>query len=121
MKNETAVAALAALAQDSRLAIFRLLVRAGSDGVSAGRIREALGVAPATLSFHLKELVHAGLIKNTQEGKFVIYRAQFDTMNALIAFLTEHCCEGNPRGCGVPDVACKPAATKRRGVSTEPA
>lgn len=121
MKNETAVAALAALAQDSRLAIFRLLVRAGLDGVSAGRIREALGVPPATLSFHLKELLHAGLVKNTQEGRFVIYRAQFDQMNELIAFLTEHCCEGNPQGCSVAKVECEPAATKRRRIAAEPA
>ncbi|MGY2488189.1 ArsR/SmtB family transcription factor [Cupriavidus sp. CP313] len=121
MKNENAVAALAALAQDSRLAIFRLLVQAGLDGVSAGRIREALGVPPATLSFHLKELVHAGLIKNTQEGKFVIYRAQFDKMNELIAFLMEHCCEGHPEACGVANAECKPVAAKRRRAATESA
>ncbi|AGW88761.1 MULTISPECIES: ArsR/SmtB family transcription factor [Cupriavidus] len=121
MKNETAVAALAALAQDSRLAIFRLLVQAGLEGVSAGRIGEALGVPPATLSFHLKELVHAGLIKSTQEGKFVIYRAQFDKMNELIAFLMEHCCEGSPEGCGVAKVECKPEVAKRRRVSSQTA
>ncbi|WP_354681863.1 metalloregulator ArsR/SmtB family transcription factor [Cupriavidus necator] len=121
MKNETAVAALAALAQESRLAIFRLLVQAGMEGLSAGRIREALGVPPATLSFHLKELLHAGLIKNTQVGKFVIYRAQFEKMNELIAFLMEHCCEGHPEACGVAKVECKPTAAKRRRPATEPA
>lgn len=121
MKNETAVAALAALAQESRLAIFRLLVQAGLDGVSAGRIGEALGVPPATLSFHLKELVHAGLISNTQEGKFVIYRAQFERMNELIAFLLEHCCEGHPEACGLSKAECKPATTKRRRAAAQPA
>ena len=108
MKNETAVTALAALAQQSRLGIFRLLVQAGHTGMPAGGIGEKLGLPPATLSFHLKELVHAGLIASRQEGRYVIYQAQFQQMNALIGFLTEHCCEGDPKGCGVPAFACQP-------------
>jgi len=96
MENKDAVAALTALAQESRLATFRLLVQAGPSGLAASRIAEALGVPPSSLSFHLKELTHAQLIVPRQEGRFVIYAAQFDTMNALLGFLTENCCGGNP-------------------------
>jgi DNA-binding transcriptional ArsR family regulator len=96
MENKNAVTALAALAQESRLATFRLLVQAGPDGLAASRIADALGMPPSSLSFHLKELTHAGLIVPRQEGRFVIYAAQFDTMNALLGFLTENCCGGNP-------------------------
>jgi len=121
MKSEAAVAALAALAQDSRLKIFRLLVQAGPDGVNAGRIGQELGVPPATLSFHLKELFHAGLIKSTQEGKFVIYRAQFDRMNELIGFLVEHCCEGHPEDCGLTAAECDLVRAKSAKKATFPA
>ncbi|MEM5429281.1 metalloregulator ArsR/SmtB family transcription factor [Cupriavidus oxalaticus] len=121
MNHETAVAALAALAQSSRLAIFRLLVRAGLDGVNAGGIAQELGLPPATLSFHLKELVHAGLVKSTHDGKFVIYRAQLDRMNHLLAFLVEHCCEGHPEGCSLPAVDCKPKRTRTRKAAFESA
>lgn len=114
MKIETAVVALAALAQDSRLKIFRLLVQAGLDGVNAGRIGQELGVPPATLSFHLKELVHAGLINSTQDGRFVIYRAQFDRMKELIDFLMEHCCEGHPEDCGLTTAECSPARARTK-------
>jgi DNA-binding transcriptional ArsR family regulator len=86
------VYALAALAQHTRLALFRLLVEAGPAGVAAGAIAERLGVAAPTLSFHLKELTHAGLIVPEQQGRYVVYRADFDAMNALIAYLTENCC-----------------------------
>lgn len=96
MENKDAVVALAALAQESRLATFRLLVQAGPSGLAASKIAEALGVPPSSLSFHLKELTHANLIVPRQEGRFVIYAAQFDTMNALLGFLTENCCGGNP-------------------------
>jgi DNA-binding transcriptional ArsR family regulator len=94
MDNKDAVQALAALAQESRLAAFRLLVQAGPDGLAASRIAEALDMPPSSLSFHLKELTHAGLIAPRQEGRFLIYAARFDAMNALLGFLTENCCCG---------------------------
>ena len=96
MENKTAVTALAALAQDTRLAIFRLLVQTGPEGLSAGKIGEALGIAPSSLSFHLKELAYANLVSSRQESRFVIYAANFQTMSELIAFLTENCCGGSP-------------------------
>jgi DNA-binding transcriptional ArsR family regulator len=96
MDNKDAVVALAALAQESRLATFRLLVQAGPGGLAASKIAEALGMPPSSLSFHLKELSNANLIVPRQEGRFVIYAAQFDAMNALLGFLTENCCGGNP-------------------------
>jgi ArsR family transcriptional regulator, arsenate/arsenite/antimonite-responsive transcriptional repressor len=99
MKVKTAVGALAALAQESRLAIFRLLVQAGKDGVAAGALGEKLGIPPATLSFHLKGLLHAGLIKSRTEGRFVIYSANYAEMDRLIAYLTEHCCAGDATQC----------------------
>lgn len=96
MKTSEIVAALAALAQESRLAIFRALVQAGPTGLSAGKISEQTAVAPSSLSFHMKELVHAGLVTSRQEGRFVFYSAQFSTMNTLLAFLSENCCGGLP-------------------------
>ncbi|MHA7682565.1 ArsR/SmtB family transcription factor [Cupriavidus sp. PET2-C1] len=113
MQSAAAVKALAALAQQSRLAIFRLLVQAGPPGINAGRIGEALGLPPATLSFHLKELTNAGLIASRQEGRNVIYQAQYQQMNELLGFLTEHCCEGNPKGCNVTPFECEPESAKR--------
>lgn len=98
MDNKEAVTSLAALAQESRLAIFRLLVQAGPKGLAASKIAQALGMPPSSLSFHLKELSHAGLILPRQEGRFIIYAAQFDRMNALLGFLTDNCCGGNPCG-----------------------
>jgi DNA-binding transcriptional ArsR family regulator len=110
MQNKDAVTALAALAQESRLATFRLLVEAGPDGLAASRIAEALGMPPSSLSFHLKELSNANLILSRQEGRFVIYAAQFGTMNALLGFLTENCCGGNPcSSTGSP--ACEPGTS----------
>jgi len=94
MDTKDAVAALAALAQESRLAVFRLLVQAGPDGGAASKISEALGVPPSSLSFHLKELAHTELVTSRQEGRFVYYAANFPTMNALLAYLTENCCGG---------------------------
>lgn len=108
MEIDTAVVRLAALAQSSRLSVFRLLVERGADGLSAGEIAERLGVASNTLSFHLKELSNAGLLKSRQEGRFVFYAADFPAMNALLAYLTENCCAGGQSGaeCSVPAV-CK--------------
>ena len=94
MKIEIAVAKLAALAQETRLAIFRLLVQKGPEGFCAGDIQAKLDLAPATLSFHLKELSNAGLLKSRQEGRFIYYAPDFKTMNALLGYLTEHCCGG---------------------------
>ncbi len=105
MKIGSAVDALAALAQESRLAVFRLLVRAGKDGVAAGAIGDTLGIPPATLSFHLKTLAHAGLVKPRTEGRFVIYSANYAEMDKLIAYLTEHCCAGDAAQCA-PRKSC---------------
>ena len=96
METKAVVTALSALAQDSRLAIFRALVQAGPAGLAAGRISELTGIAPSSLSFHLKELSHAGLASSQQSGRNVIYRAEFEAMNDLLGFLTENCCGGNP-------------------------
>jgi ArsR family transcriptional regulator, arsenate/arsenite/antimonite-responsive transcriptional repressor len=110
METKTVVTALAALAQDSRLAIFRALVQAGPAGLAAGRISELTGIAPSSLSFHLKELSHADMVNS--QGRFIIYTANFSTMNALLGFLTENCCGGNP--CSpVCSPACKPEATTK--------
>jgi DNA-binding transcriptional ArsR family regulator len=94
MENKYAVKALAALAQESRLAIFRTLVEQGPDGLPAGIIGEQLGLANATLSFHLKELCNAGLITSRAEGRYIFYVVDFTAMNALLGFLTENCCKG---------------------------
>lgn len=106
MNSDQAVIALAALAQPSRLGIYRLLVVAGEAGMSVGKIGEQLQLPPATLSFHMKELTHAGLIQGRQDGKFVFYRAQFPRMNELLAFLAEHCCNGSPEECGIELPQC---------------
>ncbi len=99
MKIELAVEALAALAQESRLSVFRLLVQAGEEGLAAGVMGEKLGIPPATLSFHLKTLAHAKLVKSRAEGRFVIYTANYVEMDKLIAYLTEHCCAGDASQC----------------------
>ncbi|AOJ08957.1 ArsR/SmtB family transcription factor [Burkholderia mayonis] len=102
MDSTLAIRALGALAHESRLAIFRLLVVTGADGLPAGEIAQRLELAPSRLSFHLKDLSHAELVKSRQEGRFVIYTANFDAMNGLIGFLTENCCAGAPCGVGGP-------------------
>ncbi|MRW90280.1 metalloregulator ArsR/SmtB family transcription factor [Duganella sp. FT80W] len=99
MDTKQTLAALAALAQESRLAVFRLLVQNGTGGLAASKIGEQLDIAPSSLSFHLKELAHAGLVTSRQEGRYVIYSADIAAMNGLISFLTENCCGG---------VSCKP-------------
>jgi ArsR family transcriptional regulator, arsenate/arsenite/antimonite-responsive transcriptional repressor len=99
MELKSAVITLAALAQETRLSIFRLLVEAGPEGVPAGRIGEALDVPPATLSFHLKELSHAGLITSRQDGRFIYYSANYEHMAALMSYLTQNCCHGMPDEC----------------------
>ena len=92
METKDVITALAALAHDTRLAIFRLLVETGSEGLPVGKIGERLGTAPATLSFHLKELAHADLVTMRHEGRFIYCSANFATMNGLLAYLTENCC-----------------------------
>ena len=99
MKNSDAVSALAALAQDSRLSVFRLLVQNVPAGLTAGVIGEQLDLPAPTLSFHLKTLAQAGLVSMAQEGRFVRYRAEMGGINALIGFLTDNCCDGHPECC----------------------
>jgi DNA-binding transcriptional ArsR family regulator len=97
MEVKEASVVLAALAQDTRLSVFRLLVEAGPEGTAAGQISELLDVPPATLSFHLKELSRAGLVQSRSEGRFVYYSADFECMAALMTFLTRNCCKGMPQ------------------------
>ena len=94
------VKALAALAQAQRLRAFRALVVAGPEGLTPSVMAEQLGVAPSALSFHLKELAHSGLVSSEARGRYLIYRANFDQMNALLAYLTEHCCNGGACNAG---------------------
>ncbi|MFZ6746206.1 ArsR/SmtB family transcription factor [Undibacterium sp. JH2W] len=96
METKKVLLALAALAQESRLALFRLLVQAGPAGLAASKIGEQLGIPPSSLSFHLKELAHAELLVSRQAGRFIIYSANMTTMNQMLGFLTENCCGGNP-------------------------
>lgn len=118
MESQAAVRALWALAQESRLAIFRLLVEKGPDGLCVGDIASHLTLAPATLSFHLKELSQSGLLRSRQEGRFVYYAPDFAAMNGLVGYLTENCCGGRP--C---EVVCAPKAgaqSTRRASSKSP-
>lgn len=108
MEKIDALTALAALAQETRLDVYRLLVQAGADGLAPGAIAERLGVAAPTLSFHLNQLRQAGLIAVRRESRSLIYTADYPAMNGLLAFLTENCCAGDPAGCGVPH--CDPAS-----------
>ena len=103
MEEATAVRSLAALAQEARLRIFRALVVAGPEGLTPGALAEALEVPAATLSFHLKELANAGLASQERQGRNLIYRASFDAMNGLLAYLTENCCQG--QACAASEAA----------------
>jgi ArsR family transcriptional regulator, arsenate/arsenite/antimonite-responsive transcriptional repressor len=114
MDQKHAIAALGALAQETRLALFRMLVACGPEGLPAGIIAERLGVAPSSLSFHLQQLVHAGLITQRRLSRQLIYAAQYGTMNELMGYLTENCCG---RGACVP--VCNPAAAFSQGESDE--
>jgi ArsR family transcriptional regulator, arsenate/arsenite/antimonite-responsive transcriptional repressor len=106
MENKAVVRALAALAHELRLRVFRMLVVAGPTGLTPGAMAEQLDVPNATLSFHLKELMHAGLVTQERDGRSLIYRAAYDQMNAVLGFLTENCCQGQP--CLEPGAAsCK--------------
>lgn len=98
MDQHRAIAALAALAQETRLDLYRLLVARGPEGIPAGAIAERLGVAPSSLSFHLQQLLHAGLVSQRRAGRQLIYAAEYETMNALLAYLTENCC-GRSESC----------------------
>src|ERR1700681_3230478 len=112
MEKIAAVAALAALAQDNRLDVFRLLVHAGPEGMPAGAVATALGLAPNTLTFHFDRLRTAGLVTVRRAGRSMIYAAQFDTMNEVLGFLTENCCGGAAHLCA-PVAQCAPAPIKR--------
>ena len=105
MESKKAVQALSALAQDSRLQVYRLLVQVGPEGVAASDIAERIGIPPNTLSFHLKALSHADLVASRQEGRFIYYSANYDQMNSLLGFLTENCCGGR---------SCKPSVSPQR-------
>jgi DNA-binding transcriptional ArsR family regulator len=96
METDHALEALAALAHSIRLSVFRLLVQAGPQGLPAGRIAELMEMPASSLSFHLKELHRAGLLASRQDGRSIIFMARFETMNALLGYLTENCCSGNP-------------------------
>src|SRR6478735_1568269 len=111
MKKRDVLAALAALAQENRLDAYRLLVQAGPDGMAAGEVAASLGVSPNTLTFHFDRLREAGLIDVRRDGRSMIYAAQFDTMNALLGYLTENCCGGV--SCS-PVVGCKPVRKRTK-------
>src|SRR5258707_4536316 len=108
METSEAVAALAALTQDNRLDVFRLLVQAGPDGMAAGRLAQALDLAPNTLTFHFDRLRSAGLVTVRRDGRSMIYAARFELMNTLLGYLTENCCRGAPGACAPQ--ACTPQA-----------
>ena len=117
MEKLDAVAGLAALAQENRLEVFRLLVQSGPDGMSAGEIADTLGIAPNTLTFHFDRLRMAGLISVRREGRSMIYAARYETMNALLGYLTDNCCRGAPQKCA-PARRCEPAKARRRKSET---
>lgn len=109
MESTHVVNQLAALAQETRLKAWRLLIEAGPEGLTVGAIGEALGVPPATLSFHLAQLANAGLVQARQQSRFIFYSADFEAMNGIVGFLTENCCGGKP---------CPPAKALRKKTAT---
>ncbi len=113
MEKSHAVAALAALAQDHRLETYRRLVQAGPDGMPAGEVAAAIGLPPKTLTFHFDRLRQAGLVTVRREGRSMIYAARYDTMNALLGYLTENCCQGRADQC-LPAARVKPTPTRVR-------
>jgi DNA-binding transcriptional ArsR family regulator len=112
MDRLDAVAALSALAQESRLEVYRLLVQAGPKGLAAGEVASSLGIAPNTLSFHFDRLRHAGLVSVARHGRSLIYAARYETMNNLFGYLTDNCCGGRPELC--QPAACTPAKPQRK-------
>jgi DNA-binding transcriptional ArsR family regulator len=112
MDKLDAVASLAALAQEHRLEVYRRLVQAGPEGMAAGEIASALGIAPNTLSFHFDRLRHAGLVSVARKGRSLIYAARYETMNNLLGYLTQNCCGGRPELCA-PSVG-KPTRPERK-------
>lgn len=118
MEKTIAIAALAALAQENRLDAFRLLVQAGPNGLAAGAVAEKLSLAPNTLSFHLDRLRTAGLISVKREGRSLIYAARYETMNEVLAYLTENCCSGVADCASTP---CKPKSKTRKSQAKVPA
>jgi ArsR family transcriptional regulator len=112
MEKTSVVTALAALAQDNRLDVYRLLVQAGPEGIAAGDIAERLAIAPNTLTFHFDRLRNAGLISVRRDGRSMIYAARYETMNALLGYLTENCCKGVAGTCESP--SCTPASPRRK-------
>jgi len=114
MDQSQALRGFAALSQETRLAIVRLLVRAGPDGLAAGAVAAAVDASPSNVSFHLKDLEHAGLIAARRESRSIIYAADYETLRGLIAFLMKDCCAGRPEICAPAAASCAPAKTRRR-------
>src|SRR4051794_4437894 len=118
MEKHDAIAALAALAQENRLDVFRLLVQAGHDGLAAGAVADKLSLAPNTLSFHFDRLRNAGLVTCTRDGRSLIYAARFETMNGLLGYLTDNCCAGVVE---CAPAACAPKSSLRKAKTKVPA
>jgi ArsR family transcriptional regulator len=116
MRHADAVAALAALAQENRLDVFRLLVQVGPEGMPAGAVATTLKLAPNTLTFHFDRLRDAGLVRVRRDGRSMIYAARFEVMNDLLDFLTENCCQGAAKNCAPP--VCKPARRANKRAET---
>lgn len=112
MQNRQAITILAALAQESRLAVYRLLIEHAPEGLAASAIAEKLGLPNATLSFHLKELLHAGLVSSRQSGRFIYYAPVIETMDELVGYLTDHCCSQSGGTCAPAAASCAPGKRK---------